>query len=313
MAFLRDVIANVSGKVGLMFLLRFKGLCIGLALLGLSACVVIPKEATNKVAPSEIPGLVLIPNSIFLMGSTEPQREQAYRIDEAAYKVDITRQQGWYEFEMPREERRLRRFFITKTPITNYQYAVFVRETGYDMPDVDVVDWQNYGVNHSFESTRKYAWGSRGYGPGRDKHPVVLVSHEDAQAYANWLSDKTGKYWRLPREEEWELAARGLDGRAYPWGNSFNPAKANTADLGPHDTLPVGSFPRGASPFGVLDMAGQVYEWTSTPGERGRMTVKGGAWDDRGCGVCRAAARHHRRADMKHTLIGFRLVQEVEN
>ncbi|MDV7341315.1 SUMF1/EgtB/PvdO family nonheme iron enzyme [Terasakiella sp. A23] len=288
---------------------RFKGISIGLCLLLLSACAnqPTPQEAAQL---KEMPDLVPIPASIFFMGSGDPERETAYRADEAAYHTAVTRNQGWYEYELPSFKTRLPRFFITKYPITNYQYAAFIRETRREAPDVDVVDWNSYGLNHPFESTRKYAWDEDGFPQGREDHPVVLVDYNDARAYAEWLSLKTGRYWRLPTESEWELAARGLDGRAYPWGQNFNPAKANTADLGPHDTMPVGSFPRGASPFGVMDMAGQVYEWTSTPGERGRMTVKGGAWDDRGCGVCRAAARHHRRADMKHTLIGFRLVQE---
>jgi len=292
---------------------RSKGLFLGLTALLLSSCVTSDPTPQEAAKIREMPSLVLIPNSIFYMGSTEPERENAYRVDEGAYKSSVTRNQGWYEYELPQHEVRVRKFFITKTPITNYQYAAFIKDKRREAPDVDVVDWNTYGVNHSFESTRKYAWGPKGYAQGRDEHPVVLVSYEDATAYAQWLSTQTGKYWRLPTEVEWELAARGLDGRAYPWGNTFNPAKANTADLGPHDTLPVGSFPRGASPFGVLDMAGQVYEWTTTPGEKGRMTVKGGAWDDRGCGVCRASARHHRRPDMKHTLIGFRLVQEIDN
>ncbi len=290
---------------------RVRNLFLAFVVVTLSACASKPTpQEVEKIR--EMPDLVLIPDARFYMGSTDPEVENAYRVDEGAYKSNVTRKQGWYDYELPQHEVRLRKFFITKTPITNYQYAAFIKDKRREAPDVDVVDWNSYGVNHSFESTRKYAWGPDGYPAGRDDHPVVLVNYDDARAYAHWLTTKTGKYWRLPTEAEWELAARGIDGRAYPWGSRFNPAKANTADLGPHDTLPVGSFPRGASIFGVMDMAGQVYEWTSTPGERGRMTVKGGAWDDRGCGVCRAAARHHRHPSMKHTIIGFRLVQEFD-
>ncbi|WP_135076192.1 SUMF1/EgtB/PvdO family nonheme iron enzyme [Terasakiella sp. SH-1] len=290
---------------------RLKGLLLGACGLVLGACATQPNPL--EVAKlREMPQVVDIPSSIFYTGSTEAERRAAYKTDEDAYKVPVTRQQNWYEYELPHEQVRLKRFFITKTPITNHQYAAFVRDTHRQAPDVDVVDWESYGLSHSFASTRKYAWKEGMYGPGRGDHPVVLVDLADAKAYAQWLSDQTGKYWRLPTEREWELAARGQEGWAYPWGNHFNPAKANTADLGPYDTLPVGSFPRGASPFGVLDMAGQVYEWTTTPGEKGRITVKGGAWDDRGCGVCRAAARHHRRPDMKHILIGFRLIREID-
>lgn len=72
--------------------------------------------------------------------------------------------------------------------------------------------------------------------------------------------------------------------------------------------MAVGSFPSGASPYGALDMAGQVFEWTASEGNPGRFIVKGGSWDDKGCGVCRAAARHTRPAEVRHILIGFRLV-----
>jgi formylglycine-generating enzyme required for sulfatase activity len=72
----------------------------------------------------------------------------------------------------------------------------------------------------------------------------------------------------------------------------------------------VGNFPKGASPFGLLDAAGQVFEWTATAAGAGRYLVKGGSWDDKGCGVCRPAARHARAEGIKHILIGFRLVSE---
>jgi formylglycine-generating enzyme required for sulfatase activity len=137
---------------------------------------------------------------------------------------------------------------------------------------------------------------------------VVLVSHSDAQAYAAWLSTESRVTWRLPSALEWEKAARGIDGRRYPWGDEFDPPRLNSHDLGPFDTLPVGQYPAGASPFGLLDAAGQVFEWTNSPGNPGRFLVKGGSWDDRGCGVCRPAARHARPQAFKHILIGFRLV-----
>lgn len=286
----------------------FGAVALAFSSLMLSSCVTLaPFGKTSK--PQMIPKLVPIPSSLFIMGSTQTEREAAYNLDESAYGVAISRQQSWYKYELPRQERYIRNFSITRTQITNFQYAAFIKETGHQAPNVNRVDWEKYGLNHSFESTRKYAWDEDSYPVGRGQHPVVLVSHNDAMAYAQWLSGKTNTQWRLPIEAEWELAARGLDGRAYPWGKNFNPTKANSSDLGPHDTLPVGSHPKGISPFGILDMAGQVYEWTLTPGEKGRMVLKGGAWDDRGCGVCRTSARHHRRPEIKHTIIGFRLVQ----
>ena len=87
----------------------------------------------------------------------------------------------------------------------------------------------------------------------------------------------------------------------------------DSADGGPHDTVAVGSYPAGDGPYGLHDGAGLVFEWTATPAGNdrsgnGRYIVKGGSWDDRGCGVCRPAARHGRPAALRHILIGFRLV-----
>jgi len=138
---------------------------------------------------------------------------------------------------------------------------------------------------------------------------VVLVAYQDARAYGEWLSKATGRTWRLPTEIEWEKAARGADGRRFPWGDAFDPELLNSHDKGPFDTVPVARFPRGKSPYGLLDPAGQVFEWTSTKIGKSGYLVKGGSWDDKGCGVCRPAARHSRPQGLKHILIGFRLVR----
>ena len=137
------------------------------------------------------------------------------------------------------------------------------------------------------------------------------MSHADAQAYANWLSAQTGERWRLPYESEWEKAVRGTKGNYFPWGNEFVPTYLNSHDAGDFATTPVGIFPKGASEYGVLDGAGQVFEWTMTKAGEGRRIVKGGSWDDKGCGICRSAARHSRPEALKHILIGFRLVRKL--
>ena len=262
-------------------------------------------------ADAPAPETVLVPKGTFVMGSDRAEREAAYRLDEAAYGHSVTRQNRWYEGEAKRAARTLPAFRITRTPVTNAQYAEFVGATGHRSPDVDPRTWAGYRLIHPYSRTRRHAWTGGAPPPGRADHPVVMVSHADARAYARWLSRVTGRTWRLPTEAEWEKAARGPDGRRFPWGDAFDPARLNSADKGPFDTVAVGGFAAGASAFGVLDGAGQVFEWTATPGSEGRFIVKGGSWDDKGCGVCRPAARHGRPADIKHILVGFRLVQET--
>ncbi len=273
-------------------------------------------SAAPTAAGDPSPALIRVPAGTFIAGSGGDEREAAYRLDEAAYGHSITRKNGWYEDERRPAKLGLPAFAITKTPITNDQYALFVAETGHPAPDVDPASWKGYGLIHPYARTRKFAWRRGRPPPGRGPHPVVLVSFGDAGAYAEWLTRKTGARWRLPTEIEWEKAARGTDGRRFPWGGTFDAKRLNSHDSGPFDTMPVGRFPDGASPFGLLDAAGQVFEWTATPSPRGpaatRVLVKGGSWDDKGCGVCRPAARHSRPRALKHILIGFRLVRETK-
>lgn len=286
------------------------GLSIGL-IVGLSLGLIVGCGAP-QTRDFTAPNVVAIAAGAYLAGSDQTEREAAYQLDEAAYGHSRTRQRGWYERERKRASYSLPAFQITRTAITNRQYAQFIAESGHSAPDVDEATWKGYGLIHPFERTRRHAWRDGQPPEGRLDHPVVLVSHGDAEAYAAWLSATTGKYWRLPSELEWEKAARGADGRRFPWGDAFDPARLNSHDQGPFDTLPVGRFPAGASPFGLLDAAGQVFEWTRSPGNPGRFLVKGGSWDDRGCGVCRPAARHARPQSIKHILIGFRLVTDAE-
>ena len=278
-----------------------------LAVLALGVVLAMPTAArAGDVAPPT----VFVPAGGFVRGSDAAEREAAYRMDEAAYGHRVTRESRWYEDEFDRGPAETGAYDITTTPITNAQYAAFVDETGHPAPGVSSDTWCDYGLIHPYERTRRHAWRAGKPPRGREDHPAVLVSHGDAVAYAGWLSRGTGMRWRLPTEAEWEMAARGTDGRRFPWGGEFDPSRLNSHDAGPFDTLPVGRFPGGASPFGLLDAAGQVYEWTATAAGAGRYVVKGGSWDDSGCGVCRPAARHSRPEDLKHILIGFRLVRE---
>ena len=172
-------------------------------------------------------------------------------------------------------------FYMDRVPVTQAAYRVFVEAAGHRQPDL---------------------WERRGYPADRADHPVVTVSFEDAQAYAAWRGA------RLPTEAEWEKAARGTDGRTYPWGNAFTPENLNTSEGKTEGTHPVTAHPGGLSPYGVLDLAGNVWEWTTTfyrEGEEWRV-VKGGAWDFKGRDDARAFSRAYFRPAVRSGAIGFR-------
>lgn len=277
----------------------------------MTACLALLAAGVGiATAAGLVPEVVLVPAGPFIVGSDAAEREYAYRIDAAAYGRPVNREQGWYEDERARGFAETGAYAITVTPITNRQYAAFIAATGHSAPDVDRATWGSYGLIHPYARTRRFAWAKGKPPPGREDHPVVLVSQADASAYAAWLTHVTGQNWRLPGELEWEKAARGTDGRYFPWGNEFDPGRLDSHDAGPFDTVPVGSYPASASPFGLLDAAGQVFEWTATTDGPGRAIVKGGSWDDKGCGICRPAARHSRPVNLKHIVIGFRLVRD---
>ncbi len=138
--------------------------------------------------------------------------------------------------EKPQHRVELESFYIGKYEVTNQEYEAFVKATGHRAPA---------------------HWVGTQIPSGLEKHPVVWVSYEDAQAYCRW------KNARLPTEAEWERAAKSTYRYDYPWGDTFDPNRANTWEAGRKDTAPVGSFPLGDSPFQVEDMAGNAFEWVS--------------------------------------------------
>ena len=136
--------------------------------------------------------------------------------------------------ERPRHRVRLSEFFIARYPVTNEQYAVFARATQRDFK----------------------------LSVGKASHPVVNVSWDEARAFCDWLSDITEQRFMLPSEAEWEKAARGTDGRIYPWGDAFDATRVNSCMSGVSETVPVDHFsPNGDSPYGVADMCGNAWEW----------------------------------------------------
>ena len=159
-------------------------------------------------AAPPIPETVVVAAGRFVAGSERAEREAAYRLDERAYGHNVTRKSRWYEDET-RKTVTLAAFRVMRAPVTNAQYAAFVAATGHPAPDVDRKTWAGYRLIHPYQRTRRHAWIGARPPVGRGVHPVVLVSHGDARAYAAWLGLETGVQWRLPSEAEREKAARG--------------------------------------------------------------------------------------------------------
>jgi formylglycine-generating enzyme required for sulfatase activity len=167
-------------------------------------------------------------------------------------------------------------YHIDQYEVTNARYKRFIDATGHKVP------WSEEPAAVPY----RWDWRQRMYPDGKGQEPVVLVSWGDAQAFCAWA----GKH--LPTEAQWEKAARGTDGRLYPWGNDWDKRKANTAEAGLHYPAPVGAFKEDVSPYGVHDLAGNVSEWVDAwfepyPGnplisyvEKQKYRVlRGGSWD----------------------------------
>jgi len=242
--------------------------------------------------------MVLIPSGKFIRGSEERSTEKPVR------------------------EIYLDAFKISKYLVTNQEYKRFVEEGGYSSKEY----WTDEGwVWKEEEITKPDYWHDRKWnGPN---FPVVGVSWYEASAYARWLSSIIGKNYRLPTEAEWEKAARGQDGRRYPWRGEFDKEKCNSEEMGLDRTSPVGIFQSGQSPYGLFDMAGNVWEWCSDwydsyfyresqgenpkgPGSGSSRVVRGGSWYNSFC-VASGANRYHFGPTLRYSDVGFRLAQEL--
>ncbi|MCP4212984.1 MAG: SUMF1/EgtB/PvdO family nonheme iron enzyme [Halieaceae bacterium] len=171
-------------------------------------------------------------------------------------------------------------YSLAKTPVTNAQYKVFIDATGHRQP------------GH---------WTGGVIPKGKENHPVVEVSWEDAQAFCQWSG------LRLPTEQEWEKGARGTDGRAYPWGNQDPNASLCNFDRNIGDTTPVNRYSGGASPYGLLDMAGNVWDWCEDwyDSNKKYRVLRGGSWRDYQNGV-RSAFWGYVSPGVRNYDIGFR-------
>lgn len=118
-----------------------------------------------------------------------------------------------------------------------------------------------------------------------DDFPVVNLSWFEATEFCKWLSAKTNLTIDLPSERQWERAARGFNGSLYPWGEFYEPNRSPSLDAQSMSASPIGSFPEGVSTFGVLDLVGNVWQWTKDQNEFGEVTLKGGSWLDAAWGL----------------------------
>ena len=241
---------------------------------------------------------------------TSPHSGEMFLITSGAFAMGSTAREATPQ-EQPVTLVTIGCFYLSRFPITNTQYE-------------------------AFDATHR---NKRAASAG-DKHPVIHVTSLEAEKFCQWLSQKEGRKYRLPTEAEWEYAARGTDDRNYPWGDDLDAGTyANFADVNTNfpwrdatindgfaETAPVGSFPRGASPFGIEDLSGNVFEWCFDYYEayRGKDTVnrrgpnhgsqriyRGGSWRSKASSL-RASARHFTLPNYSSNDIGFRVVCEVE-
>lgn len=236
----------------------------------------------------DLPSFITIPHTTFLMGTPESDMSRL------AKAYGGTRES--YREETPQHAVTVAPFSMSQTTITVRAFWHFVNAGGTAPAQFDQ------------QMTQPML-------------PVVNITWCMAQAYCTWLSHSTGKGYRLPTEAEWECAARGTDGRQYPWGNEFDTIYTTTRESGV-GLVPVGTYPAGASPWGLFDMAGSVWEWTASldmlypynPDDgrndahtAGRRIIRGGCYVNPQ-GYARCACRFRMAPEMTNPFLGFRIV-----
>ncbi|MFK8185108.1 MAG: formylglycine-generating enzyme family protein [Phormidesmis sp.] len=316
-------ITQLSRALGMLLLCSgCQGDSLGGEVLGGESLGIVPAEAEMSRADCEgKASFAYVAGGDFIAGSDRTEREYAYRISAegfASSPADVAaaeagyRRRGWFDREPQQRTVNVPAFCMGENLITNVDYQVFVRATGHRSPGISAEDYQTQGfLVHDYSEVVPYLWNGDAYPPGQGQHPVVLVSYEDALAYVQWRSERDGVSYRLPSDLEWEKASRGTDGRYFPWGSEWRNDGTNWAKNGPNGTSAIASYPASRSPYGIEDMAGNVFEYTSTLADKSppEVILKGCAWDDFP-GFCRAAYEHDRPLDSRHILFGFRLVLE---
>lgn len=248
-------------------------------------------------AASAPPGMVFVPEGEFIMGGSRLGNERI------------------------RVERALQGFYMQEATVTNHQYREFAEY---------MARTSDHSRCHPSEPPHKNHWPDKNFSgavahdvivaglpddyftnPEYDCHPVVNVDWWDAFAFASW------KGWRLPKELEWEKAARGIDGRAYPYGNVFDPSVCNVAETGIRRPVAVRSYPAGRSPYGCFEMSGNVWEWCAdlfeqSESETSPTRVLRGGSCTRGKVKAGAAFRNGRHVDDRWVARGFRCAIDAD-
>ncbi len=214
---------------------------------GQSAPAVSTATESPRPAPPKIPeGMVLVPGGSYLMGRDLTEELKNYEIEELGRKIKV------FTYDYPAHEVQVKPFLIDQTEVANRLYAEFIKATNRPAPE---------------------NWNGTEPPPNAENMPVTFVAYQDAADYCHWRGerDNGGQGYRLPTEEEWEYAARGADAgkptgkiNLYPWGEEWVAGRANTRESRLERPQNVDSNRAGASPFGLLNMSGNVFEWTAT-------------------------------------------------
>lgn len=263
----------------------------------------LPGSFDTITSKYRLPLMIKIPAGLFLMGTSDDDIKHL-QLRESDWAYDWTDNE-LFESEQPQHRVSLAAFEIGQFPVTNSEYHLFIKDSGYRLPK---------------------GWIGFRYPDGMEFHPVVGVSKIDAEQYIKWMNERTELDYRLATEAEWERGARGEDARIYPWGNTFDPWRCNTAESMKKGSTPVGLYsPGGDSYLGAADMVGNVWEWTSSqmkpypyrPDDgreerkpRASYVIRGGSWYYTRK-LARCAAREGMLEDHISPIIGFRLARSL--
>ena len=281
---------------------------------------VVPTIPTWPIPPTFGGGtLVYVPPGPFLMGTTTQEIQQLFmRFPGMVYEQEL-----FAEYPKTTEVIDGRGFWISTNVVTNAQYQIFLAANPH-IP-VPASEASRMVVSNAYApagaiDADKYDWspGRRTPPRGQEMHPVVNITWNEAYAYARWMG------CRLPTEREWERAARGTDGRPFPWGFDETPNKCHCRLSGAVETCAVGQYAVGMSPAGCFDMAGNVRQWTGDPWRpypsnpnwhpnyaNQWIVTRGSSWQERSIPRLRCTFRNCADPNQRSAVVGFRIVRDV--